>query len=471
MSAAALLANTTSAAVDEDLDEEFEDDDAHYWTYDAERFRLGRIADERAELEQFDPGLCPVALHSKPLPPPRRLCREIDLCVGRPLVIVGPSNEGKSFVAKEIVRAARCQDRVLFGRFAFAPFEYEPGYTPNTKAAWLDYDGLGASLVLDRLRRMWMACGEGEVEGVRVVSAPSLFLNSKGFEDALKKLVSGCCVCVLDSLRSALPKEDENNSGLKQYLDLLSRVSTWADCAFVVIVHATTKKETSGISAPRGTSAIADGAGAMLSVDRRGAKLTLTLTKATTIRLPDPPLCFELEIADVEVDGDPLGGLEVVRPEQPGSAPGSTTPQPAETAAGPEVVRLVEAAIRAQPGIGRARLRELVKKRQAVVDAAVATLVAAGRITDSAVQNGKRLDHSYAPVGEVVRPFRTIPKRNTTDPSAPFRTIPRPFPEGSTPLPPDPSHVPPLLGGTGAVGSTPPSGRVQANGSTGGHHA
>lgn len=311
-----------------------------------------------------------------PLEPVNYLIEVLDMCPGRPMQIAGTGFAGKTICAQSMVMS------IIAGRPVWGSLSCRQG-----PAVHLDYE-MGRRATLRRYRRLCVGAGiswEAQVAPwLRLAPLPRLYLNTRGVEDYLKRATEGATIALIDSLRRALPGEEENDSAITEYIDALPRVSEATGCVFVFLHHSTTKSKSlegqDSRGAGRGTSAIFDSSGAVLSmVGKRGQPVLVTQTKA-----PERGTACEdflLHIEDVEVDGDPKAGVRVryevcVVPAQDAAA------APLET----DCARVVEY-IRSENEQGRAvagkdAIASGISMRRSNVAAAVDTLIARGVIED-----------------------------------------------------------------------------------------
>lgn len=116
-----------------------------------------------------------------------------------------------------------------------------------------DYEQ-GRRLTQERYQRLARGMGfdlrDLPAGSLKVACLPRIYLDDKGAADELMELCDGAKFVLIDSLRAAFPKADENSSEIRQYLDTLSRVSERTGACVCVIHHA--KK-------PQGDSRVDDG--------------------------------------------------------------------------------------------------------------------------------------------------------------------------------------------------------------------
>lgn len=105
----------------------------------------------------------------------------------------------------------------------------------------IDYEQ-GRRLTQERYQRlargMGFELGDLAKGQLRAAVLPRVYLDSEESFDGLARLSEGCTLVLVDSLRAAFPSVDENSSEVRNYLDMLMRVSEKTGAAFVVIHHA-----------------------------------------------------------------------------------------------------------------------------------------------------------------------------------------------------------------------------------------
>lgn len=260
-----------------------------------------------------------------PLEPVNYVVEALDMCPGRPTQIAGTGFAGKTICAQSMVMS------IIAGRRVWGEFWCRQG-----AAVHLDYE-MGKRATLRRYRRLCAGAGlswDGQVAPwLRLAPLPRLYLNTKGVEDYLKAATEGATIALIDSLRRALPGEEENDSSITEYIDALPRVSEATGCSFIFLHHSTTKSKSlegqDSRGAGRGTSAIYDSSGAVLFMSgKRGQPVLVEQTKA-----PERGTAcedFMLHIEDVEIDGEPNAGVRV-RYEAKDGAESATEVPPLES--------------------------------------------------------------------------------------------------------------------------------------------
>ncbi len=207
-----------------------------------------------------------------PLPPMSWACEALQIGPGRPCGIWGYGGSGKSWVAQALALS------VASGQKFLGKFDVKRG-----KVAHISHE-LGRRAVGSRYRRLangMMVDFEDVQDWFKLSVFPKLYLNSPKAEDWYKRELEGVSLCVVDSLRRALPGADENDSKISNHLDILSRISDKLGVTFEVIHHSgksvvnrTDDKRHTGPKdergAGRGSSAIEDASGSIWKVEGHG---------------------------------------------------------------------------------------------------------------------------------------------------------------------------------------------------------
>ena len=240
-----------------------------------------------------------------PLPPVPYLLEHLDICPGAPTLIAGYGYSGKTVAAQSFALT------IAGGGAVWGSF------TPSMRGrvVHLDYEQ-GARLTHSRYQRLAAAMGIGadDLRGQLGVSVlPGIFLDSEGATDALTRVCEGAKLLIVDSLRAAAPSVEENSSEVRRVLDRLTTVSEKTGCVPLVISHSRKPREDDGGGARmaiRGSSAIYDACASVLVFSAsKGEPTTVAHEKARTSGITAED--FAITIDDVEIAGDPRGGLAV----------------------------------------------------------------------------------------------------------------------------------------------------------------
>jgi hypothetical protein len=239
-----------------------------------------------------------------PLPPVNWTCEKLDVAPGAPLLVAGYGFSGKTVALQEKGIA------VASGRPAWDRFPVRTG-----RVLHIDYE---QGSYLTRLRYQRLAAGRGidprSIDGRLVLAPmPGWYIDDDDQDDALARLADGFDLGIIDSFRAACPRTDENSSEARVPLDRLTRISEKTGITWAVIHHARkpSDKATGGARmSVRGSGALYDACGSCLVfAGEKGEPIAVEHEKARiTGRTHE---AFQLWIEDVEVGGDPRGGLRV----------------------------------------------------------------------------------------------------------------------------------------------------------------
>lgn len=252
-----------------------------------------------------------------PLPPIRYLIRPLDICPGPPGLIAG-----YGFSAKTMATQSACVS-IAADRRVWGAFEARPG-----RVLHIDYEQ-GRRLTLERYQRLCaaeMLTPDDLADRLVVVALPSIYLDHPGAESVFMRECEGYDLVVVDSLRAAAPSIEENASDVRRVLDMLARVSERTGCTPIVIHHArkpSVEKSGGARMAIRGSGAIFDACSSVLVFEgEKGQPTRVIHEKARTSGVTTDD--FLLDVEDVEIDGNPRGGVRVVataiRPEDRATA-------------------------------------------------------------------------------------------------------------------------------------------------------
>jgi hypothetical protein len=211
---------------------------------DYERAEREAIQEESApaRARQPTPKPAPVALVDQLLPivyadelakklePFRWLCRDLAMMRGRPLILSGYGDAGKTFAAQEMLLAVATGRTKAWG-----------GLTVDLQgdAVHIDFE---QQLELTRWRYQRLAFGMGidlAELGPRlgVVSLPPLYLPDPRAEDLIAERCQGKAICLIDNLTAGTPGIDENSKAMAGPLYMLNRVSSRTGTTILVIHH------------------------------------------------------------------------------------------------------------------------------------------------------------------------------------------------------------------------------------------
>lgn len=190
---------------------------------------------------------------SEPLPPVPWLCEGLGLAPGAATLVAGYGYSRKTMAMQSLGLS------VALGKAAWGVHAVRKG-----RVVHLDYEQ-GRRLTQERYQRLARGMGfdlrdlpEGSLQ---VASMPRVYLQTQEAIDALLPIVDGAAFVLIDSLRAAFPKADENSSDVRSYLDALNHLSERTGAANTVIHHARKPSAQQGGTAThaiRGSSALFD---------------------------------------------------------------------------------------------------------------------------------------------------------------------------------------------------------------------
>lgn len=155
------------------------------------------------------------------------VCEGLALQPGNPLMLAGHSGTGKSWITSDLCLAVASGQN-------FGPFKVRQG-----RARWIHLEGSSRDLKgrfqkLARARQL----GPEELRGQLLLSShPRFNFQDRALERQLVSECTDCSMAVIDTFAVAAAGMNENDSAIRQPLDMLARVSELTGCAFVVIHH------------------------------------------------------------------------------------------------------------------------------------------------------------------------------------------------------------------------------------------
>lgn len=281
------------------------------------------------------------------LPPPSYFCEAIGLPdgPGAPHMIAGYGFSLKTFAAQSLALSLASGLRV-WGAYACR----------TAKVSHVDLEQ-GERLTRRRYQRLALILGidlAALEEMIALISMPRLRLVA-GDRPAWRALMVGRDLLIVDSLRAASGGQDENDSAIRECLDLLGSLSEETGCRALVIHHARKTSE----SAPGGDAYAIRGSGAIfdacdsvyLFTANEGEPVSCKHVKARSHGEPVPP--WALTIQDVGPPEDlkrgariQVHGVELVEERRQARRDATTKAQ-----AGRDAAKLRELLTR-QPGLG-----------------------------------------------------------------------------------------------------------------------
>lgn len=188
------------------------------------------------------------------------ISKELQMGPGRPTMLVGYGASAKTLAAQSLILSV-ATGTLVWGRFPCERgiakhLDYEQGF----KATARRYQRLARGMAIDP---------RDTYDRFYVSSFPQCYLNSNGALDTYCRACDGASLVVLDALRGALPGEDENDSGVRAFVDVMTQVSEKTGATVLLLHHAGKPKDghlDDARTAMRGSSALFDAAGCVLLV-------------------------------------------------------------------------------------------------------------------------------------------------------------------------------------------------------------
>lgn len=234
---------------------------------------------------------------AEPLPPIVYVVQHFGIAQGRPALFAGYGGLGKTIIAQALALHLAAGLPTCWG-LPITPgpvwhFDYEMTQDPLQRR----YQRLAVGYGIDLA-----SCD------LHLCSMPSVYLSDDDAEAEMCRATEGVRFAIIDNLAAACAtaKMGENESGIRRYLDRLTRVTSRTGCAFMVLAHERKgSKEDDGASAlqrVRGSSAITDACGSVISIvgDKKTGMLTLEQNKSSLRRKGDEVV---LKVQDVVAEG------------------------------------------------------------------------------------------------------------------------------------------------------------------------
>jgi hypothetical protein len=303
------------------------------------------------------------------LPQPNWIVRDLQICAGRPSMLAGYGSSGKTLAAQALALAVAA-GRPVWGRFPVSrPMVVRHVDHDQGRATLRRYQRLARGMGID-----WRDLDDR----LQVSIFPHVFLNDPDAFETYRDACKGVDLLIIDAFRGATPGEDENDSKIRRFIDVLTRVSEATGTAILIIHHAGKPREAHNDNRTilRGSSAIFDACGSVFVVvaaeGSKGPK-HVTHQKAAAEAESGSIEPFDLVIEDMKPD-----------PQTEGSALRVVHRSAAEMqSAAPSTAQDIEARIlehlRMHPGASKRDLRN-IGGAHGTIEAAVRSLVKDGLI-------------------------------------------------------------------------------------------
>lgn len=268
--------------------------------------------DAAAEALRTRPTRVSTAQIFEPIPPTVWTVEGLQICPGRPTMLMGFGFSGKSLFAQSTALY------VASGQRAFGRWSVSIG-----RVLHIDFDqGLKATKKrYQRLARGLSIRPEDIGDRLEIEThPPDLRLLEPGSESILERVVDGFSLVIVDALKGFTAGIDENESGIREYIDKLTPMSERTGASFLILHHEGKGDPEDGRMSGRGSSAIYDSAGAMFRLkgdktDKSGPK-RLIQTKSSAEA--EGPGADDLMVHIIDVE-DVRGVRVELRDAEPGS--------------------------------------------------------------------------------------------------------------------------------------------------------
>jgi hypothetical protein len=347
-----------------------------------------KIADQLGqEIDRFEESAAPIVEFTsddmfEPEPPANLIVPKLGIGPGPVSSIFGYGFSGKS-VASFAMGLAIAAGRDVWGAFTCKPgiwahFDYEQGRRRCRQ-------------LFQRLCK-GMAVWRDELAGrVKFAIYPKINLTTVGAETLFSRVFEGVTFATMDALKGMTPGVDENDSSIREHIDMLSRVSERTGCTILLIHHAgkTKDHERPGKEMGRGSSAIYDACGSnfvMKAEKGHPTRVSHEKDRELGLLLDD----FGLAIEDVPTDdGNSRGGLRVRHLDMQEYLQKEQRQQDVAAQFEKLKIRIVDL-VKANQGILLNALCERIGGREGRVIAAVEELCSQGEIVERGRQSGDR---------------------------------------------------------------------------------
>lgn len=244
-----------------------------------------------------------------PLPPTTWVVKDLQFGPGRTSVISSYSGTGKSLIGQSLA-ISYAAARSIWGHFSTGR---------GGKVRYPDFEQ-GRTATSSRFQRLAFGMGINQADledRLQAAIFPPLYLTAADAEDAWLRAADGWDLLIVDTFRAAAPGVEENDSRVRMYIDLLTRVSERTGATFVLMHHNgkgpdDQRKARDKRTKLRGSSAIFDASGCVLSLERaEGGTIQVEQLKQPAEARGPSIESFFLRIEDVATPQDPFAGVRV----------------------------------------------------------------------------------------------------------------------------------------------------------------
>jgi hypothetical protein len=195
---------------------------------------------------------------ARPRPPKAWLCEALRIAPGAVTIFGGAGFGGKTLALQSLALS------VASGLPLWGQFDVRQG-----KVLHLDWEQDELTVTrYQRLARDMHVDLEDLADLLGTSLLPEAYLDDNDGERALAHLCHGVTLLIIDAFRGAFPTANENDSGVRRWLDMLHRVSKKTGTTIIVIAHSRKMNADVDVrSSLRGSGALFDAAATVYQLD------------------------------------------------------------------------------------------------------------------------------------------------------------------------------------------------------------
>jgi hypothetical protein len=305
------------------------------------------------------------------------LIESLGMMRGRPLILSGYGDAGKTFAAQELMLAVARGDRLVWGSLVV-----------NLAGPVVHID-LEQQLEMTRWRYRRLAFGKGYKlsslgRRLELSSLPPMKLTDPEAKAALVERCTGKALCLIDNLTAGTPGLDENSKAMAAPLYMLNEVSAATGCTILLIHHEgkTGEMPKSAAQRIRGHSSIHGALGGGVSFTKQPDG-SIKIEQAKQSMGEGEPVHFRFEDRGViEPATKKAEGIELVwMPREQMAQEGTAKTDEQADRAFNQLVVSVLGIVKRNPGIGGSKpIAARLERSEPAVRAAFEELANTGRI-------------------------------------------------------------------------------------------
>lgn len=242
---------------------------------------------------------------AQPLPPVPFLLRPLGLAAGAPALVAGYGFAGKT-IALQSMALSVASGKGVWGL-----------WTPKRgRAIHIDFEQ-GRRLTCERYQRLAIGMGvdlHDLDDALGLCCFPKINLEHRDTFDVYRQMLTGYDLAIVDSLRAAAPRADENSSEARVPMDILGRVSEATGCLVVLLHHARKPTQGEGHGSMkyriRGSGALFDAAASVFTFAAEKGRST-RVSHEKCRNLGQTAEDFGLKIEDTAATSTGMRGLTV----------------------------------------------------------------------------------------------------------------------------------------------------------------